>query len=129
VAATQQERFAGLPSRTLGDGRVLVQASTHRARRRGLSRIEPMDDDHALHIPRCPSVHTFGMRFALDLIWLRRDGSVARVDRDVGPRRMRMCLRAGSVIETVAGQADAFLAADVATAAHAGMGGDATKYG
>ena len=111
MADTQQRRFAGLPSRTLDGGRVLVEARSHRARRRGLSRMEPMAGDHALHIPGCRSVHTFGMRFALDLIWLRRDGSVARVDRDVGPRRMRTCLRAGSVIETVAGEADAFLAA------------------
>ena len=53
------------------------------------------------------------MRFDLDLIWLRRDGSVARVDRDVGPWRMRLCLRARSVVETLAGQADAFVAAGV----------------
>ena len=34
--------------------------------------------------PRCRSVHTFGMRFALDLVWLGADGrGVVRVDRDV----------------------------------------------
>jgi uncharacterized membrane protein (UPF0127 family) len=113
VASTATKRLAGLPSTDLGDGLVLVEAHTHRSRRRGLSRMEPMDPGHALHIPSCPSVHTFGMRFALDLIWLRRDGTVARVDREVAPRRMRMCVRAGSVIETVGGRADAFLAAGV----------------
>ncbi len=65
----------------------------------------------ALHIPRCRSVHTFGMRFALDLIWLDRGGRPVRVDRDVAPRRLRTCLAARSVIETNAGEADAFLAA------------------
>ena len=37
----------------------------------------------ALHITPCRSVHTFGMRFALDLIWLDRAGAVVRVDRGV----------------------------------------------
>jgi len=33
-----------------------------------------------LLIPRCRSVHTFGMRFALDLFWLDEWGRVLRVD-------------------------------------------------
>ncbi len=65
----------------------------------------------ALHIPGCRSVHTFGMRFVLDLIWLDGNGRPIRLDRRVAPRRMRTCLAARSVIETNAGQADAFLAA------------------
>ncbi len=65
----------------------------------------------ALHIPRCRSVHTVTMRFALDLIWLDRDGRVVRVDRGVPPGRMRSCLRARSVVEAGAGTGDAFLAA------------------
>jgi uncharacterized membrane protein (UPF0127 family) len=54
----------------------------------------------ALHIPRCRSVHTFGMRFALDLVWLDADGRVVRVDRGVPPWRVRRCRAArGGVIE------------------------------
>jgi uncharacterized protein len=53
----------------------------------------------ALEIPRCRSVHTFGMRFALDLVWLDRSGSVVRVDRAVPPWRVRSCRRARSVLE------------------------------
>lgn len=106
-----EQRFAGLPQTELGDGRVLVTASTHRAKRRGLSRLDPMPAQYALRIPACLSVHTFGMRFSLDLIWLGRDGAIVRVDRNVPPGRMRACLRARSVIETQAGEADAFVAA------------------
>ena len=51
------------------------------------------------------------MRFALDLIWLDRAGRVARIDRDVPPRRMKACLRARSVVECAAGRGDAFAAA------------------
>jgi uncharacterized membrane protein (UPF0127 family) len=42
------------------------------------------------------------MRFALDLHWLDRDGAVVRVDRAVPPRRLRICLRARSVLEVPA---------------------------
>src|SRR3954454_23221166 len=53
----------------------------------------------ALLIPRCRSVHTFGMRFQLDLYWLDSGGDVVRVDRDVPPWRISRCRRARSVIE------------------------------
>ena len=106
-------RFTGLPISELPGGLTLIDAQTHSSRRRGLSRLDALDPQHALHIPQTPSVHTFGMRFALDLIWLDKHGLVVRVDHDVGPRRMRLCGRARSVVETVAGQADAFLTAGV----------------
>jgi uncharacterized membrane protein (UPF0127 family) len=105
------ERFADLPHRTLAGGVMLVEASTRKARRRGLSGIDSIPDDHALHI-RTVSVHTFGMRFALDLIWLDKHGNVVRVDRGVPPRRAHACFQARSVVETVAGHADAFLSGD-----------------
>jgi uncharacterized membrane protein (UPF0127 family) len=58
----------------------------------------------ALHLPRCRSVHTFGMRFPLDLVWLDADGQVARVDHGVPPCRVRSCRRARSVLELRAGR-------------------------
>jgi uncharacterized membrane protein (UPF0127 family) len=106
-----RDRFDGLATEEVGDGLTLHLARTYNERRRGLAGLDELPADHALHILKCFGVHTFGMRFDLDLIWLRRDGRVARVDRGVPRARMRFCLRAGSVIETVAGQADAFLAA------------------
>ena len=53
----------------------------------------------ALEIPRCRSVHTFGMRFALDLVWLDAERRVVRIDRAVPPRRVRSCRQARSVLE------------------------------
>ena len=116
MAIELEERFEGLPLTELVDGLVLVEAKTHRSRRRGLSRLDALAPAHGLHIPQTPSVHTFGMRFALDLIWLDGHGQMVRVDRDVPARRMRWCPRARSVVETNAGQADAFLAAGVGRA-------------
>jgi hypothetical protein len=54
---------------------------------------------HALLLPRCRSVHTFGMRFPLDLIWLDRNGRVLRVDEAVPPWRVRSCRDAAAVLE------------------------------
>ena len=53
----------------------------------------------ALEMPRCRSVHTFGMRFALDLVWLDAERRVVRVDRGVAPWRVRSCRQACSVLE------------------------------
>jgi hypothetical protein len=114
--AQLDQRFSGLPVRELSDGLAVIEAQTHRSRRRGLARLDALPDTHALHIPQCPAVHTFGMRFGLDLIWLDKNGGIVRVDREVVPWRMRACPRARSVIETVAGRADAFLAAGLADA-------------
>jgi uncharacterized protein len=60
----------------------------------------------ALLLPRCRSVHTFFMRFALDLVWLDGVGRVVRVDRGVRPWRVRSCRSARSVLECAAGSAD-----------------------
>lgn len=110
-AAILDGRFRGLPQRRLDGELVVIEARTHRSRRRGLARLDALPEGHALLIPATPSVHTFGMRFALDLVWLARDGSVVRIDRAVGPRRLRQCLRARSVLEARAGEGDAFVAA------------------
>jgi uncharacterized membrane protein (UPF0127 family) len=58
-----------------------------------------------LLVPRCRSVHTFGMRFAVDLIWLGRGGRIVRVDRAVPPYRVRCCRAAIEVLEVEAGRA------------------------
>ena len=73
-------------------------ANTFRARLVGLAlRSEP--PDHALLLPRTRAVHTFGMRFDLDLYWLDKRGTVLRVDRAVPPRRLRRCAGAAAVLE------------------------------
>jgi hypothetical protein len=69
------------------------------ARLRGLVGRREWPANVALEIPRCRSVHTFGMRFALDLVWLDADRRVVRVDRGVPPWRVRWCRAARSVLE------------------------------
>jgi uncharacterized protein len=102
------ERLAGLEGTALDGGLTVHVARSYRERRRGLAKMTPLPDDHALRILRTNSIHTFGMRFPLDLVWLGRGGRVVRVDHDIRPGRMKACIRARSVIETCAGQGDRF---------------------
>jgi uncharacterized membrane protein (UPF0127 family) len=105
------QRLARLPARELPGGLVLHVATTMRARGRGLAGLDDLGAGHALHLPRTRAVHTFGMRFALDLVWLGRDWDVLRVDAAVPRRRHRTCLRAAGVVECRAGEGPAFAAA------------------
>jgi uncharacterized protein len=105
------ERLDALPGRDLPGGLRVAEASTRASRMRGLAKLDELPSTYALHIPKCRSVHTFTMRFPLDLIWLGKDGAPVRVDRDVPPRRLRACLAARSVVECNAGDADRFVAA------------------
>jgi len=98
-------------SRQLPGGLVVVVARSRRERRRGLAGLDALAPGVGLQLVPCRSVHTIGMRFALDLVWLDGAGRVVRVDRDVPPWRVRTCLRARSVVEVGAGRADAFRAA------------------
>ena len=102
-------RLDGLPARELADGLRVAEANTRAARMKGLAKLDVLPERLALHIPRCRSVHTFTMRFPLDLVWLAKDGSVVRVDENVPPRRVRTCVRARSVVECNAGTARAFV--------------------
>ena len=104
-------RLDALTTRELPGGLKVARAERRADRMRGLAKLDAMPPAYALHIPRCRSVHTVGMRFPLDLIWLGRDGAPVRVDCAVPPNRMRTCLKARSVVEANAGAADAFVAA------------------
>lgn len=108
---TLDARFDRLESRPLPGGLTLHVAGSRRSRLLGLSRLDSLPADHAMLFDHCRSIHTNGMRFALDLVWLDRAGAVVRIDGAVAPRRIRACLRARAVVETNAGHGEAFAAA------------------
>jgi uncharacterized protein len=72
------------------------------ARFLGLAYLDREEAGSGLVIPRCSSVHTFGMRFALDIYFLGRDMEVVAVRRGVPPRRLAFCGRAKAVLELAA---------------------------
>lgn len=101
-------RLRRLPSVALAaplDGCDVRHAHDPLARLIGLAGLRSLPRDAGLLLPRTRSIHTFGMRFALDLVWLDRGGRVVQVDRHVPPRRLCACRTARAVIELPAGAA------------------------
>lgn len=72
------------------------------ARLLGLAGLRGLPPATALLLPRTRSVHTCGMRFVLDLVWLDGEGRVVRTDRGVRPWRLRSCRAAAQVVELLA---------------------------
>ena len=70
-----------------------------RARLFGLAGLELEAVGEGLLIPRCASVHTFGMRFPLDLVFLDRRGRPLSVRLAVPPRRLAWQWGAAAVLE------------------------------
>jgi uncharacterized protein len=88
----------------LRDGEVLASletAESRRARARGLLGRDGIDG--ALLLPRARSVHTVGMRFAIDVAFCDADMTVLRVVTLPPHRVSRPVLRARCVIEAEAG--------------------------
>jgi hypothetical protein len=96
-------RLKRLPAVALPGGLRLAVAARRRARALGLAGLRAPPRGAALLLPGCRSVHTVGMRWPLDLVWLGVDGAAVRVDRGVPPLRMRSCRCARAVIEVPAG--------------------------
>jgi uncharacterized protein len=74
------------------------------SRLRGLAWRERAQVGSGLLIPRCSSVHTFGMRFELDVYFLDRCGRVLSARHRVPPRRVLWCRGASAVLEVPSGE-------------------------
>ena len=91
-------------------GWTLELPETHAERTRGLLGRDGVDPMHALVLPRCRSVHTIGMRFAIDAVLF--DGSWTLVGvRELPPGRMAWPRRrVRHIVEVAAGRGDALSA-------------------
>jgi uncharacterized membrane protein (UPF0127 family) len=91
-------RFSELPRRRVRGLEVPI-ATRFRARLLGLAGLDRELAGAGLLIPRCSSVHTFGMRFALDLAFLDREDRALEICRAVPARRLVWCRGAVAVLE------------------------------
>ena len=106
ASALKRDRFAGLRSEIVLGRRVPV-ADTYRSRLLGLAFLAPERAPDGLLIPRCRSIHTFGMRFAIDVVYLDAAGcEIGRV-AGVGPRRLLSEPGAAAVLELLPGTTSA----------------------
>jgi uncharacterized membrane protein (UPF0127 family) len=82
-------------------------ADSSAKRRTGLLKHDRLEPGSGLWIAPCEAVHSFGMRFAIDLVYLDRKKKVRKVRREMIPRRLSACLTAHSVLELPVGTVDA----------------------
>lgn len=93
-------RLARLPVRRIAGVDVPV-ATDLRARMLGLALIELRRAGNGLLIPGCAAVHTWGMRFPLDLVLLDHRGRPVAVHHSVAPFRFVRDPHAEAVLELV----------------------------
>ena len=84
--------------------RELEAALTSADRKRGLLGREGLRPGQALIIAPTNLVHTFSMRFPIDILFVARDGRVLKVRESVPPRRIAGAFGGFAVVECAAGQ-------------------------
>jgi uncharacterized membrane protein (UPF0127 family) len=83
--------------------RQLLTAFDSASRRKGLLGRESLAEGTALIIAPSNAVHTFFMRFPIDVAFVSKDGRVLKVRHAVPKRRAAFALRACAVVEMAAG--------------------------
>ena len=78
-------------------------AGSSKTRTRGLLGRDGLDAGEALVIAPCQGVHTFGMRFTIDIVGVARDGTVVTIRSRVPRRRIALSLRSFAIVELPAG--------------------------
>ncbi len=81
----------------------LEMAFDSATRKKGLLGRDSLADDVGLVIAPSQAVHTFGMRFPIDIVAVGRDGRVVKVREAVKPRRMVFSFSAFAIVELPAG--------------------------
>ena len=83
---------------------VVRPAVDSASRRRGLLGLDHMPDGQGLIIAPCNAIHTWFMRFAIDVVFVARSGEVVKCRAAVQPWRMAIAWRgAFATIELAAG--------------------------
>lgn len=86
-------------------GITVLVTETASERMRGLLGRDHLAANEALLLQRCWSIHTFGMRFAIDVLFLDRYQRIVAIHNTVPKRRMLLNLRAKQTLEMPAGSA------------------------
>lgn len=94
-----------------GEAQSLEMATSASSRLRGMLFKDP-DDVTRLLVP-CHDIHTFGMRYPLDVAFISKDGRVLEVHRNVEGRRRLRRKEASMVAERFSKQGDWLQAGDV----------------
>src|ERR1700730_18695438 len=86
--------------------RALI-ADTSKARKTGLLKHSRLEQGEGLWITPCEGVHTVGMKFPIDVLFLDKKRKVVKIRAAMPRWRMAACLWAHSVLELPSGTAAA----------------------
>ena len=89
---------------------TLEIAMDSQSRKKGLLGRDGLDPGHAFVIAPCQGIHTFGMRFPIDVVAVTRDGIVVKTRANVRPNRVVMAWSAFAILEL---RADSLRASDL----------------
>jgi hypothetical protein len=89
----------------LGDRIGIADTSTKR--KTGLLKHTQLEPGEGLWIAPCEAVHTFRMKFPIDVLFLDKKRKVLKIRSEMPRSRMAACLRAHSVLELPSGMAAA----------------------
>jgi uncharacterized membrane protein (UPF0127 family) len=78
-------------------------ANTSATRRKGLLKHTGLEPGEGLWIAPCEGVHTFGMKFTIDVVFLNKNKKVVKTSPNMVKRRIAFSFRAYSVLELPAG--------------------------
>jgi uncharacterized membrane protein (UPF0127 family) len=85
----------------------VVGAFDSASRNRGLLKRDSMPEGEALIIAPCNAIHTWFMRFDIDVAFVSKTGAVLKIRHRVRPWRLAASLRAFAVIELAGGVLEA----------------------
>jgi len=81
-------------------------AETKVERVKGLLGTQCLPCGHGLLLRPCSGVHTFGMRYAIDVIFLDEEYRVIEIVHDMRPMRIARCYTGSMVLELPTGTAE-----------------------
>jgi len=81
----------------------VVGAFDSATRRRGLLGRDGLPAGEALIIAPTNAIHTFFMRFAIDVAFVRRDGRILKIRRSMPPWKMSLAIGAFAAVEMAPG--------------------------
>jgi uncharacterized protein len=83
----------------------VMVADTYFKRLKGLMFTKSLPEQNALHIVPCNEIHTFNMKYSIDVIYLDDKNSILAIDEDMKPGKIGKHVKnAVSVVELPSGK-------------------------
>ena len=91
-------------SNTIISENVMV-ANTYFKRLKGLMFTKELPDQSALHIVPCNEIHTFNMKYSIDVLYLDRNNNILHIEEEMQPGKIgKRVKNAVSVVELPSGK-------------------------